>query len=55
MLKKELRLDKLEAEISLLRMEMISTAQFKGLKHPDTIKCSQALDCLITRYQKTKT
>lgn len=54
MIKIELSIYHLEAEISLLRMEMISTAKLKGLEHPDTIKCSQALDILLNRYQKIK-
>ncbi|TXC89462.1 aspartyl-phosphate phosphatase Spo0E family protein [Metabacillus litoralis] len=53
-MKIELPIYKLEAEISLLRMEMISTAEHKGIEHPETIKCSQALDVLLNRYQKIK-
>ena len=44
-----------EFKIDLLRKRMITTAQLKGLKHPDTIKCSQELDIFLNKYQQIKT
>lgn len=34
--------------------KMISTAQLKGFNHPETIKCSQALDVFLNKYQQNK-
>ena len=47
-------LKELEDNIAVLRTRMIDTVKVKGFTHPDTIRCSQELDCLLNKYQKLK-
>lgn len=46
--------NKIENKIYELRHKMISTAQIKGLNHPDTIKCSEELDIQLNQYEVNK-
>ncbi|WP_084787507.1 aspartyl-phosphate phosphatase Spo0E family protein [Anaerobacillus alkalidiazotrophicus] len=39
-------------KINSLRALMVSTAQLKGVTHPDTIKSSQELDVCLNEYLK---
>jgi stage 0 sporulation regulatory protein len=47
-------LKELEDKIAVLRNRMIDTVKIKGFTHPDSIRCSQELDCLLNKYQKAK-
>jgi stage 0 sporulation regulatory protein len=44
----------LENKIKMLRALMITTGKFKGLNHPETIKCSQELDMILNKYHHLK-
>ncbi|MDG5785903.1 aspartyl-phosphate phosphatase Spo0E family protein [Evansella sp. AB-P1] len=44
----------LEYKIETFRICMIFLAQSKGFNHPDTIKCSQELDVLLNKYQRSE-
>lgn len=44
----------LDDKIFNLRAHMINLGMKKGLTHPDTIKCSQKLDCILNNLQQIK-
>jgi stage 0 sporulation regulatory protein len=44
--------EKLLIEIERKRLEMFELAKVRGIKNEKTIKCSQELDLLLTKYQK---
>jgi stage 0 sporulation regulatory protein len=47
-------IEKLEDRINHLREELIQIAKAAGLNSNETLRHSQKLDDLITRYQKSK-
>lgn len=40
-------------EINMLRNNLILIGRLKGLSHPETLRCSQELDDLIYKFQKS--
>ncbi|WP_209124415.1 aspartyl-phosphate phosphatase Spo0E family protein [Alkalihalobacillus sp. BA299] len=44
--------ERLKEEIEQKKMEMISTAENKGMTSLETLHCSQELDKLIYKFQK---
>ncbi|HWK21987.1 MAG TPA: aspartyl-phosphate phosphatase Spo0E family protein [Ureibacillus sp.] len=47
-----LTLEEMQSKIEVLRSQMITIGQLKGLTHHNTIKISQELDVLLNEYQK---
>jgi hypothetical protein len=43
--------NELLSKINILRKELILIGEYKGLSHPDTIRCSEKLDELIYKFQ----
>ena len=43
---------RLKEEIEQKKMEMLHVAELKGISSPETLHCSQELDCLIYKFQK---
>lgn len=46
-------LKKLKEQIEIKRVEMINTAKETGFNSKETVRCSQELDKLVLKYQKT--
>lgn len=52
-LEKRINLKKLNKQIEIKRVEMIKIAKEKGFNSKETIDCSQELDVLLLKYQKS--